>query len=81
MARKRQRRRPAAATAADHQGHHTNIDDNVLASSTITQHHTNVNGERVVIRQISTQDEGVLYTHRITVSQVIELPLLQQRWH
>lgn len=81
MARKRQRRRPAGAPAADHQGHHTNLDDNVRASSTSTHHHINVNGERVVIRQISTQDAGVLYTHRITVSLVIELPLLQQRWH
>jgi hypothetical protein len=69
MARKRQRRRPAVATAADHQGHHTNLDESVRAS-TSSYHHINVNGERVVIRQISTQDEGVLYTHRITVSQV-----------
>ena len=39
------------------------------------------NGVKVKIHQISNQDEGVLYTHRITVSLVIELPLLQQRWH
>ena len=67
MARKRQRRRPAAATAADHQGHHTNLDDDIGVSKT-TRQHINVNGETVVIHQISTQDEGVLYTHKITVS-------------
>jgi hypothetical protein len=61
MARKRQRRRPAASTAADHQGHHTNLDR--------TAHdRVNLNGDKVVIRRISTQDEGVLYTHKITVS-------------
>jgi len=58
MARKRQRRRPAGDTATDHQGHH----DGSLV------HHVHVNGDRVKVHQISAQDEGLLYTHRIMVS-------------
>lgn len=57
MARKRQRRRPAGDTATDHQGHHGG-----------SHHVVHVNGDRVKVHQISSQDEGLLYTHRIMVS-------------
>lgn len=59
MARKRQRRRPAGDTATDHQGHHDGSVNHVV----------HVNGDRVKVHQISSQDEGLLYTHRIMVSQ------------
>ena len=62
MARKRQRRRTAKTTASDYQGHHTNQSPNGT-------HELKGNGVQVHVRNInSTADEGVLYTHKITVS-------------
>ena len=63
MARKRQRRRAAKTTTAlDYQGHHTNQSPNGT-------HDVKGNGVQVHVRNInSTADEGVLYTHKITVS-------------
>ena len=67
MARKRQRRqRAAAAAAAEHgnvQGHHYN--------TTTPGGNGHGNGVTVNIRQINHGDEGVLYTHKITVSQLL----------
>ena len=63
MARKRQRRRAAKTTALDYQGHHTNQSPNNGS------HDVKGNGVQVHVRNInSTADEGVLYTHKITVS-------------
>ena len=71
MARKRQRRRAAKTTASDYQGHHTNQSPNGSHS-----HDVKGNGVQVHVRNInSTADEGVLYTHKITVSGARTLSL------
>ena len=59
MARKRQRRRAATETATNAQGHHHSAGE---------ANHVRGNGVTVIQRHIATGDEGVLYTHKITVS-------------
>jgi len=62
MARKRQRARRQHQQAPSHLNSHTSASD---AAHNAVNKNDNV---RVNIRQINAGDEGVLYTHRITVS-------------
>ena len=64
MARKQRRRQAKQSTsAADQQAHYG-------TTNTMNGGHDG-NGVTVNIRQIGKSDEGVLYTHKITVSFVL----------